>query len=320
MPNSIPTPPTDLPRDVAGFGQSCVDHLMVVPTLALGDGKFPASEYAMEGGGPVGTPLVALARWGRRCRYFGTLAGDAPGALMRARLEEAGVDLGAATARPGATTHTALILVHERTGERAIVWRRDPALVLRPEELKRDIVVGARLLYLDGRGGEADALAARWAFEAGRIVVVDIERVDAWTPAILAHCHVAIGCEGFAERLTGAQDLGEALAKMRALGPWIVGETLGPRGSVVFDGDRLARTAGFVVPTRDTTGAGDIYHAAWAHALLEGWDLHRSATFANAAAALSTRALGGRAGLGSVADIEALMEDPGARRYCEAPR
>lgn len=302
------------PYDVVGFGQSCIDHLIVVPHLPEPGAKFAVETYALDGGGPVATPLAALARWGRKCLFFGTFGDDDIAPLIRSRLERAGVDCARARLRPGVPSHSSVILIEQGTGERTILWKRDPRLRLRPEELDRETVLSGRLLYLDGRGGEADAVAARWAREAGRLVAVDIEREDEWTLDILKNADVAVGCDGFPEKLAKSSGRRAALRKMHELGPRIVGETLGSRGSLLYDGAAFLETPGFVVPTVDTTGAGDIFHAALAHGLLNGWDLPRLAAFANAAAALSTTAVGGRAGVPTEAEALRLARDPKASR------
>jgi len=49
---------------------------------------------------------------------------------------------------------------------------------------------------------------------------------------------------------------------------------------------------GFVVETVDTTGAGDVFHGAFAYALLAGWDMVRTLDFSNAMAALNCTVLG----------------------------
>lgn len=304
----------DAAYDVVGFGQSCLDHLIVVPHAPTPGEKFPVETYVLDGGGPVATPLAALAKWGRKCLFFGTFGDDDVAGLIRARLEAAGVSTAAARVRPGVASHSSVILIERGTGERTILWKRDPRLRLEPKELDRKTVTCGRMLYLDGRGGEADAVAARWAKEAGRRVVLDIERADEWTREILRWTDCAVGCEGFPERFTEKSDRRAALQAIHELGPSIVGETLGPCGSILFDGRRWIETAGFKVATVDTTGAGDIFHAGLAHGLLSGWDLEACAGYANAAAALSTTAIGGRAGVPTEAEALRLARDPRAPR------
>ena len=77
--------------------------------------------------------------------------------------------------------------------------------------------------------------------------------------------------------------------------------TLGERGCNAWrrdlaGGDPL-QVPGFAIDAVDTTGAGDAFHGAFVYAMLQGWDLHRAATFASAVAAINCCTLGGRRGL-----------------------
>jgi len=69
--------------------------------------------------------------------------------------------------------------------------------------------------------------------------------------------------------------------------------TLGPRGAFGCD----AREEIFSPPIRveavDTTGAGDIFHAGFLYSLLRGLPFREILAFANTAAGLSCRGMGG---------------------------
>jgi sugar/nucleoside kinase (ribokinase family) len=60
-------------------------------------------------------------------------------------------------------------------------------------------------------------------------------------------------------------------------------------------GDRIMYSKGFEVEAVDTTGAGDVFHAAFIYGLIKNWDVAKILRFANAAAALKCTRMGGRA-------------------------
>ncbi|WP_176236392.1 carbohydrate kinase family protein [Candidatus Hakubella thermalkaliphila] len=64
----------------------------------------------------------------------------------------------------------------------------------------------------------------------------------------------------------------------------------------------------------DTTGAGDVFHGAFLHGLLRGWDLERVADFANAVAALKCTRLGGRGGIPTFSETMAFLRMKGEKR------
>jgi sugar/nucleoside kinase (ribokinase family) len=70
------------------------------------------------------------------------------------------------------------------------------------------------------------------------------------------------------------------------------------------------------VAARDTTGAGDVFHAAFAYGILQGWPLPRLLDFSCAAAALNCTATGARGGIRPIEEIEALRQK--CQRYPEA--
>jgi sulfofructose kinase len=62
-----------------------------------------------------------------------------------------------------------------------------------------------------------------------------------------------------------------------------------------------------VVKAVDTTGAGDVFRAAFIHALLKGYPPREMLRFANAAAAMSCTRAGAMAGVPSMIEVEALF-------------
>ena len=97
-----------------------------------------------------------------------------------------------------------------------------------------------------------------------------------------------------------------------ALGPELLVVTQGERGCQVWTVDDQLRAPGFAVQAVDTTGAGDAFHGAFIYAMLQRWDLYQVATFANAVAAINCQTLGGRRGLPTLAEVQALLERRGS--------
>ena len=66
-----------------------------------------------------------------------------------------------------------------------------------------------------------------------------------------------------------------------------------------------ARAGGRAV---DTTGCGDVFHGAYAAALVHGYEITRALRFAAVAAGLKATCPGGQAGIPSRAAVETEME------------
>ena len=63
---------------VVGLGQACLDLLGRVPRYPSVDEKCEVEELIFQGGGPVATALVALARWGFPVAFRGRIGDSKP--------------------------------------------------------------------------------------------------------------------------------------------------------------------------------------------------------------------------------------------------
>src|SRR5690242_8411184 len=74
---------------IAGVGLATVDLLCVAPRFD--ERKLELSVFSMQGGGPSGNMLAALAMLGAKARYFGRLGDDHFGRFILSGLNEVGV-------------------------------------------------------------------------------------------------------------------------------------------------------------------------------------------------------------------------------------
>jgi sulfofructose kinase len=79
----------------------------------------------------------------------------------------------------------------------------------------------------------------------------------------------------------------------------------------------VGHQAAFGVEVVDTTGAGDVFHGAFAYGLAQGWPSAKCVEFASAVAALSCRALGGRRGIPTVGAALRYLGDHGSGDWAE---
>jgi sugar/nucleoside kinase (ribokinase family) len=295
--------------DVVGIGLNAVDYLVGVPRFPVPGEKLRMSSFAREGGGQVATALVALSRWGFRCKYVGNVGDDEHGRLSSLLLSREGVDLAHVRTVPGASSQFAVILVEEGTGERTILWDRDPKIRVSPEDLPLDDIRRARALLLDGHDVPPAILAARTARAAGVPVVLDAEKVQEGTEELLSLCDHIVAAGHFPGLLLpGASAEEGAREILRRYAPRTSTVTLGPRGAFGCDAGEEIFSPSIRVEAVDTTGAGDIFHAGFLHSLLRGLPFREILAFANTAAGLSCRRMGGRAAIPTIEAIRAAGE------------
>jgi ribokinase len=79
--------------DVLGLGQCSLDYLSVAADFPVEDRKLEVAEPLVQGGGPVATALVALARLGFPTTFLGRVGDDRFGAAIRDGLAAEGVEV-----------------------------------------------------------------------------------------------------------------------------------------------------------------------------------------------------------------------------------
>jgi len=292
--------------DVVGVGLNATDTLIPVPQYPAAGTKVAFHSANILPGGQTASAMVACQHWGLQTRYVGKVGDDSAGALHRDEFARLGVEAHLFTA-PGCPSQQAFILVDD-TGERTVLWKRDERLALRPQELQRDWITTGRALHVDGHDTAAAAVAAAWAREAGIPVIADLDELYPGVESLLENLDFLISSRDIPGRLTKEADLRNSLPALhRRYGFRLTAATLGHEGVLAWDGTRLHYAPAYQIEAVDTTGAGDIFHAGFIYALLQGWPLQRQLEFACAAAALNCTGVGARGGIQSVENIEKLM-------------
>jgi len=293
--------------DFVGVGLNATDTLIRLPHFPAFDSKVQILSSAVLPGGQVASATVACARWGLRSRYVGKIGDDAAGRMQREEFAREGVEARLIEVADCAS-QLAFILIEQSSGERTILWQRDPRLDLEPDELPVEWIAGARLLHVDGHPCAPAAAAARWARDAGVIVTADLDNVYPEVEALLERIDFLISSRDFPESITGSKELFDSLPEIcRRFGCKLAGATLGRDGVLAWDGMRFHYQPAFQVEAVDTTGAGDIFHAGFAYALLNNLSVPQALEFSCAAAALNCTAVGARAGIRPVREIEELI-------------
>jgi len=294
--------------DVVGIGLNAIDYLVSLPRYPVPGEKLRMTGFSRQGGGQVATALVALARWGLRTQYVGNVGDDEHGRLSLSLLRAEGIDLEHARIVAGASSQFAIILVEDGSGERTILWDRDARIRVRPGDLPVAEIRRARAVLLDGHDVAASIAAAGEARGAGVPVVLDAEKIQEGTFDLLALCDHVVASRAFAETLHPRSGAGEAARRIfDRFGPRTATVTAGENGAVGYDGRQVVCAPALRMVVADTTGAGDIFHAGFLHALLAGKPFREILDFANAAAGLSCRKVGGRAAIPALAEIAAAM-------------
>jgi sulfofructose kinase len=292
--------------DVVGVGLNATDTLISVPRHPQRGSKIESSSVSVLPGGQVATAMVACQQWGLRTRYVGKLGDDPAAALHRNEFARAGVEAQIVPAQ-GCASHQSFILV-DPNGERTVIRRQNEKLLLRPDELKREWISNARALLVDGCDTAAATTAAKWAREAHIPVIADFDDAYPGIEELMKNVDYLIVSRDFPQMVCGDGDLKNSLPLLHSRFKCrLTAATLGSDGVLAWDGQQFHHASAYKVAVVDSTGAGDIFHAGFIYALLQGWPLLRRLDFACAAAALNCTANGARGGIRTVEEIEKLI-------------
>ena len=298
-------PLQDKPFDVVGMGLNSVDFLCVVPEFPSPNSKMKMLQFSKQGGGQVATAMVALSRWGVKTKYIGKVGDDELGQFSLDSIRQEAVDVSSVIIELNATSQFAMIIVDGSTGERTILWNRDERLMYRKGELRKEEVCSGKILHLDGHDIHAALQCARWAREEGIPTVIDLDKAEPLTSELIKQTDFIITSSRFPMMYTGISDQKKALLELQKYTSGFLCSTLGDDGAVALVNGEFLHIEGCKVNAVDTTGAGDVFHSGFIYGLLQNWEVVQILRFANAAAALKCKEIGGRSGIPS---LEAVQE------------
>lgn len=297
--------------DVIVVGDADTDLFVEVPRLPTWDEGVLATRVLERPGGKGANTAAALSRLGVNTGFFGCVGDDRYGQIARAALEAQGVDTSHLFTIPGGNTYWCIILL-DPSGEKAIVVVKTDTIYPSPALIRDHIAYfrSARHVHAIGLEPEKVVDALRIARQAGCTTSVDLDSARAGlsaSEALIKMATFVLVNEQGACSLLGKDHWFSGLGHLHSMGPEVIVVTRGRRGAVGFDGHNLVHVPSFSVAVKDTTGAGDCFSAAFIAGHLRGWGLERTLLFASAAAALSTREIGGQTALPDEEEVSLLL-------------
>lgn len=298
---------------VIGVGQCALDHIFLVDSFPLSDTKKEIIKWTVCGGGPVATALVSLSRLGVKCSFYGITGDDESGKKIKKSLKIEKVNTTGLIKKPRSHSQVAFIIVEKLSGKRTILWKRPSGKPLMPKDLPHNFLDNTDFLLLDGLMIEASLYAAKKAREKNISVMLDAGRIRKGILNLASMCDYVVASEEFGRELAGVGYRNsfkpeKALLKMRSFGAKACTITLGDKGSITLANNEIFQIPAFKVNVVDTTGAGDVFHGGYIYGLLQKWDIKDVVRFATACASLKCRKLGGRTGISSLEEVEALLK------------
>lgn len=288
------------------LGKSTLDRIWPLAELPTLGGKYRASSYLELGGGMAATAAVAVTRLGASASFCGRAGDDSSGHAMLDELAGYGVDVSQFRLFKGARSSVSGILV-DSEGERMIVNYAGAGLPEDADWLELDEVGSAGAVLIDVRWKEGGIAICSRARALGVPTVMDGEAADAdiFEALLPLVDHAIFSVQGLRSfgggKITNHMQL---LQKVRGMGCKVAAVTMGPQGCLWLDDNGPSHQPAFAVDVVDTTGAGDVFHGAYALALAEGMAIEAAMRFASGVAALKCTHHGGRAGIPSRKEVD----------------
>jgi sulfofructose kinase len=277
---------------VVGLGLCVIDHVYVVERLDFAETRTRFTQRLVLPGGMIGTAISQAAMLGCDAHLLSLLGDDADGRFVRRALEEIGVQTARLVISPDAATTVAVVLVERGSGERRFIVPDRRELERGAPDFDLSAIDSTATLLVDGHFPEQALRAAAKAREVGASVVGDFHRPSPAVRKLLPFVDFPVVPLEFAELFVPGDPQRAILAMAEQFGGMPV-VTLGAEGGLYLDGGRVRRFAARPTEVVDSTGAGDVFHGAFAAGLARGWALDRAIDLAARAAALCCTALGG---------------------------
>ena len=299
-------PPLNRKARVICLGVATLDQIFRVDHIPAAPAKFRATEFIVTGGGMAANAAVAVQRLGGEAQYWGRVGDDDVGDQIVRLLQREHVDVSHVHRLPGARSKTSAILVDAR-GERLVCSAPSQGYPADTSWLPLDEVQRVDAVLADSRWKPGAIALFDAAFAANIPSVFDADAGDAeevLTISLRATHPV------FSEPMLVSLGWGPPrIALPRAFGGnnALCGVTLGERGVLWFDGSTVQHLPAQPTVAIDTLAAGDTWHGAFTLALAEHQPLVQALQFATNAASIKCSRFGGRVGIPTRTETDALF-------------
>lgn len=278
---------------------------------------------------PSGAPAIfidAIAKLGRSAGFVGVIGNDDFGKCILDRFERDSIDSTCVEVTGNYSTAVAFVM-YLSDGSRKFLFHIPNAAAgqLGPNHIKPEYVKSAKFLHLMGsalsinkNGREACYKAMKLVKEYGGKITFDpnlrpelmgMDKVREICRPVLENCNIVMPSGEEACMLAGVEGSAEmACQKLLEYGPEIVALKCGEQGSIIYTLNEKLVVPSFDVEEVDPTGAGDCFDAGFVFGMLEGWDLERTARFANAVGAMSVTKKGPMEGAPTLEETLAFMQ------------
>lgn len=245
-------------------------------------------------GGQAANCAYTLSKLGNDVVYVGRFGDDDKGIRSIESLKIQGIDILNSEVIKNCNNHIGIIFIDELSGERTIVMRKDERLSLDDFMINRNCLKNVELVYSDGNESLFTLKLFKVAREMKISTVLDIEKIDNNIIDVLPYVTVLIAPGNIVTKLSNMDRVEDSVKKLNKMIKIVVA-TLGNEGSIGIGSDeKIIKIPAKKCKVKDTTGAGDAYHAGFISAIMKGENLSECMKIATNVAAMKCETYGPR--------------------------
>jgi sulfofructose kinase len=189
--------------------------------------------------------------------------------------------------RKGKTARTS-IFVHSKTARRAAVMHEVPERAQVFVNFQRAALRDVSIIFYDGSWPEVTGELFKIANTLNIPITSNVEFPSATSLDVFRSSHYAIASRRFFfnNEIPKIEQVRKVLREQWQPHHRLIGITMGHKGFCFYDGTSFYERQAFKAIERDSTGAGDAFHAGLISALLNNWSYSSALKFAAAMATL----------------------------------
>lgn len=291
------------------IGHASYDITLPVEQFPIENTKNRIGEKIECGGGPACNAAYLLAKWGVDTSFAGVVGNDFYGNKIEEELRSIGIDLTYFEKDPNSRTTSSYIIANTTNGKRTILTSRDKNLHYHKKELldPTDVIV------VDGEELEASRTALKNNPKA--ISILDAGRVRESTIALGNLVTYFICSKDFAEEYTNSKIELDNITTLISIYEILKRDfrttviiTLEDKGCFTKLED-YEIIPSISVNAVDSTGAGDIFHGAFAYFISHHYSLRQSLRLSNITGAISVTRIGSRNSIPTLEEVLATEKE-----------
>lgn len=290
-------------------GHAAYDITIPVESFPIENTKNRVHQKIECGGGPANTAAYLLGSWGMDVAFAGIVGDDLYGHNIIRELKDVHVNTDYVEVSKDYQTTSGFILVNQENGSRTVFNYHPTDMKMHDFELNFE----PDIILFDGQ--EYDISVKLLDKYPKAISILDAGRDRLEIIELAKKVDYVVCSKEFAEKVTGLkidyqnmktlEDIYKCM-KQKFKGTIVI--TLESHGCLYEYEGQIKIMPSIQVKTVDSTGAGDIFHGAFAYGIAKNYDFETILKLSNIAGAISVTRVGGRNSIPTKEEMECVYE------------